>query len=173
MNFACSILFLSTMLVNAFSYSPHELSHLCSYEQRKEFQECEPAAHYDWDIQDVDIVNSVFDPNDNYLFNNIVYSLQNIDSRKFCCYAWDTLNCESNVARQCDRAYADWLESQKIQLYGAICEYYYRYSIACSLRWWSLSLIIIAFIAFVALISFIFYRKRLSRQSRQYNTCPK
>lgn len=46
------------MLANAFSSSiDNELSYSCSYEQRKEFHQCEPAAHYDWDIQDVDIVN--------------------------------------------------------------------------------------------------------------------
>ncbi|OTF81824.1 hypothetical protein BLA29_001028 [Euroglyphus maynei] len=130
-----------------------QLAGRCTIDQREQFDRCQPDARYDWDIQETDYVSNLF-----------------TDSRKFCCFVWDTLNCEVNIAERCDSNYAAQLSYETEQAYGAMCEYYYRHSPLCFLRWWSALLIVIGLIAVIALIAFIIYRKKQSKFSREYTT---
>ncbi|KAH7639051.1 hypothetical protein DERF_006075 [Dermatophagoides farinae] len=126
-----------------------QLGGRCTIQEREEFDRCQPDARYDWDIQETDYFT---------------------DTRKFCCFVWDTLNCEVDIAERCDSNYAAQLSYETEQAYGAMCEYYYRHSPLCFFRWWSALLVVVALISIIVLIVFIIYRKKQSKFSREYTT---
>ncbi|XP_075681107.1 uncharacterized protein LOC113791250 [Dermatophagoides pteronyssinus] len=43
-------------------------------------------------------------------------------TRKFCCFVWDTLNCEINIAIQCSYEYSQKLEKNTLETFTTFCE---------------------------------------------------
>src|SRR6218665_1652766 len=91
-------------------------------------------------------------------------------SRKYCCFVWDTLSCELGVAQKCDPEYAARLSYLTEQTTGSICEWHGRRSVSCALRWWSVSLIVIAMLAIFVIAGFVAFRRRQGRVSYEYST---
>ncbi|KAH9397072.1 hypothetical protein TYRP_003378 [Tyrophagus putrescentiae] len=111
----------------------YALSNRCTSADREAINRCEDESRRDWDVRDTDYYTP---------------------TRKFCCFAWDTLSCELRIAQRCDPNYAAEL----------------RRSASCALRWWSVMLIVIALIAIIAVVLFVVYRKRQSKFTYDYET---
>lgn len=43
-------------------------------------------------------------------------------TRKFCCFVWDTLNCEINIAIQCSYEYSQKLKKNTLETFTTFCE---------------------------------------------------
>ncbi|KAH9426037.1 hypothetical protein DERP_006977 [Dermatophagoides pteronyssinus] len=149
LKFLCSSTMLIKTIIIMFTITISLVNGRCTSEQMAQISQCAVDAQYDWDIIDTDIDSS---------------------TRKFCCFKWDTLNCQVNIAEDCDPTMAKQLAFETEQTYGATCEYFYRHSPLCFIRWWSAILIVLALILIIALIVFIVYRKKQSKFSREYNT---
>ncbi|KAH9397071.1 hypothetical protein TYRP_003377 [Tyrophagus putrescentiae] len=104
----------------------------CSIQERIRLSSCEVEARQEWNLQDTDFYT---------------------ESRKFCCYVWDRLRCQLKILQYCDPQYANELSNLSDRLYGDMCESHSRGSASCALRWWSITLIVIAGLLVIALIA--------------------
>lgn len=144
----------------------------CTNAQIEQMRQCESYTRDDWDVLDVNIVSyQVFVV---FFAVTISNSSQNERGRKFCCYIWNTLDCEVKVIRECDPNYASQLAFAVEQSYGSMCEWpYNRRSAMCALRWWSLLLIFIGVILLIMAIVFVLYRRKRANRNDEYSTVPK
>uniref|UniRef100_A0A6P6Y5P9 Uncharacterized protein LOC113794863 n=1 Tax=Dermatophagoides pteronyssinus TaxID=6956 RepID=A0A6P6Y5P9_DERPT len=81
----------------------------------KRFDECEKTSHKDWDITI-----------DEYFY----------ETKKFCCFIWQTMDCEIDIAKQCNQIYSQRLEKNTIKTYQTLCNHigYGHGSWSC---WWT------------------------------------
>ncbi|XP_075588268.1 uncharacterized protein LOC124493678 isoform X5 [Dermatophagoides farinae] len=83
--------------------SPYGLSNRlkCDGSIHQQFNECERTAHHTWQVTI-----------DDYFYQ----------SKKFCCFIWQTLDCERDVAAKCSVDYAKKLEANAEQSYKSMCD---------------------------------------------------
>ncbi|KAH9493665.1 hypothetical protein DERF_014403 [Dermatophagoides farinae] len=83
--------------------SPYGLSNRlkCDGSIHQQFNECERTAHHTWQVTI-----------DDYFYQ----------SKKFCCFIWQTLDCERDVAAKCSVDYAKKLEANTEQSYKSMCD---------------------------------------------------
>ncbi|KAH9424967.1 hypothetical protein DERP_009191 [Dermatophagoides pteronyssinus] len=62
----------------------------CDQSIRQRFNECEIWSHKEWDIDKTD-----------YFYT----------TKRFCCFVWDSMNCEYNIANKCDEEYSKKLKN--------------------------------------------------------------
>ena len=53
---------------------------------------------------------------------NIVIFSKFYESKKFCCFIWQTLDCEIDVSGECDKEYSKKLETSTEQSYKSMCD---------------------------------------------------
>ena len=109
----------------------------CPHSIYKRFDECEKTSHKDWDITIDEYVSC---PN-KYIMDDLIIYLthschQFYETKKFCCFIWDAMNCEIDVAKQCNHDYSIELELNTKQTYQTICNHigYGHGSWKC---WWT------------------------------------
>nr|XP_046912826.1 uncharacterized protein LOC124493767 [Dermatophagoides farinae] len=73
----------------------------CDGSIHERFHECERSAHHAWIIT----INDYF-----------------YESKKFCCFIWQTLDCEIDVSGECDKEYSKKLETSTEQSYKSMCD---------------------------------------------------
>ncbi|KAI2807476.1 hypothetical protein BLOT_005412 [Blomia tropicalis] len=130
-------------------YQKYALSSRCTSADREAINRCEDEAKRDWAVRDIDYYTP---------------------TRRFCCFAWDTLSCELQIAQRCDPNYAAELSYITEQNYASFCDYHSRRSASCALRWWSVMLIVVALLLIIGIIIFIIYRRRQSKFTCDYET---
>ncbi|XP_075679324.1 uncharacterized protein LOC142645826 isoform X2 [Dermatophagoides pteronyssinus] len=72
----------------------------CKQSIYERFDECEKTSHLDWQITI-----------DEYFY----------ETKKFCCFIWQTMNCQIDIAKQCNKDYSEKLESNTKQTYQTFC----------------------------------------------------
>ena len=136
----------------------------CSIQERIRLSSCEVEARQEWNLQDTDFVSGLKRAHFRFIKSSL---LQYTESRKFCCYVWDRLRCQLKILQYCDPQYANELSNLSDRLYGDMCEGHSRGSASCALRWWSITLIVIAgllVIAIIAVALFCCVQKRRRRR---------
>nr|XP_046912348.1 uncharacterized protein LOC124493324 [Dermatophagoides farinae] len=73
----------------------------CDGSIHERFHECERSAHHSWVITI-----------DDYFY----------ESKKFCCFIWQTLDCEIGVSGECDKEYSKKLETSTEESYKSMCD---------------------------------------------------
>ncbi|KAH9424966.1 hypothetical protein DERP_009189 [Dermatophagoides pteronyssinus] len=73
----------------------------CDQSIRQRFNECEILSHKEWDIS----INEYF-----YI------------TRRFCCFVWDSMHCEYNIAAKCDEEYAKKLRNITFESFEKACD---------------------------------------------------
>nr|XP_027196949.1 uncharacterized protein LOC113791379 [Dermatophagoides pteronyssinus] len=74
----------------------------CSESITNQFYECEKSLHHTWQITV-----------DDYFY----------ETKKFCCFIWETMDCELNVAKKCNEQYSKKLESNTRETFTSICNH--------------------------------------------------
>nr|XP_027196948.1 uncharacterized protein LOC113791378 [Dermatophagoides pteronyssinus] len=78
------------------------LSLNCSELIYDRFYRCENSSRFQWHIT-----------NDDYFYM----------TKKFCCFVWNTMICEQNVAAECSNEYSKKLETNKKESFEIVCDY--------------------------------------------------
>ncbi|XP_075588493.1 uncharacterized protein LOC124493324 [Dermatophagoides farinae] len=73
----------------------------CDGSIHERFHECERSAHHSWVITI-----------DDYFYK----------TKKFCCFIWQTLDCEIDVAGECNKEYSKKLETNTEQSFKSMCD---------------------------------------------------
>ncbi|XP_027200831.2 uncharacterized protein LOC113794881 [Dermatophagoides pteronyssinus] len=74
----------------------------CQQSIYERFDQCEKTSQSDWKITI-----------DEYFY----------ETRKFCCFIWQTMNCEIDIAKQCNQIYSQRLEKNTIKTYQTLCNH--------------------------------------------------
>nr|XP_027196800.1 uncharacterized protein LOC113791249 [Dermatophagoides pteronyssinus] len=128
----------------------------CSEWIRKRFNQCEKLSHHNWQITI-----------DDYFY----------ETKKFCCFIWETLDCELNVARECNEQYSTKLESNTRDTFKKVCDQIVgsNYGSDC---WWTeerkitfgilAGFLILAFILIFACLGYHIYEQSKLDKSPNY-----
>nr|XP_027204652.1 uncharacterized protein LOC113798331 [Dermatophagoides pteronyssinus] len=73
----------------------------CSDTIQHQFNECEKSSHRKWKVTI-----------DEYFY----------ETKEFCCFVWDAMACEIEIAAKCNRNYSQQIETNTRQLFTSVCD---------------------------------------------------
>ncbi|XP_075675498.1 uncharacterized protein LOC113791381 [Dermatophagoides pteronyssinus] len=106
----------------------------CSEWIRKRFNECEKLSHHNWQITI-----------DDYFY----------ETKKFCCFIWETLDCELDVATECNEQYSTKLESNTRDTFKKVCDQIVGSNYGSDCWWTEERQIIFGILAGILILAFI------------------
>ena len=77
------------------------------------------------------------------------------ETKKFCCFIWETLDCELNVARECNEQYSTKLESNTRDTFKKVCDQIVGSNYGSDCWWTEERKIIFGILAGILILAFI------------------
>ncbi|XP_075679270.1 uncharacterized protein LOC142645811 [Dermatophagoides pteronyssinus] len=73
----------------------------CSDTIQHQFNECEKSSHHEWEVTI-----------DGYFY----------ETKEFCCFVWQAMACEIEIAAKCNQNYSQQIETNTRQLFTSVCD---------------------------------------------------